>query len=55
MVAKDDKDGQIALLRDALEKIHNEAKLINSSNWEEIESCRKIEHIAETAIFDVTF
>lgn len=54
MVKKEDKDGQIALLKEALEKIRNEAKL-NSGNWEAVESCRRIEHIAETAIFDVTF
>ena len=31
MVAKEDKDGQIALLKDALEKIRTEVKYLNSN------------------------
>ena len=54
MVAKDDKDGQIALLRDALEKIQDEAKQA-IDDWSARVSFDKIEHIASTALLDTTF
>lgn len=53
MLAKDDKDGQIALLKETLEKIRVEAK--DSHEWNFRDICRNIERTAETALFDVTF
>lgn len=53
MVAKEDKDGQIALLREALEKIQDEIQSV--SEWNFYDSSRKIEKIAQTALFDTTF
>jgi hypothetical protein len=59
MVAKEDKDGQIALLKDALEKIRIEIKYINSNIWipeeDRISLYEKIDHLAETALLDTTF
>jgi len=59
MVAKEDKDGQIALLKDALEKIRTEIKYINSNIWipeeDRISLYEKIDHLAEMALLDTTF
>lgn len=58
MVAKEDKDGQIALLKDALEKIRTEVKYLNSNVWiieDQTASYEKIDHLAETALLDTTF
>jgi hypothetical protein len=59
MVAKEDKDGQIALLKDALEKIRTEIKYININIWipeeDRIPLYEKIDHLAETALLDTTF
>ena len=54
MVSKDDKDGQIALLREALEKIYNKTKNKNEIlKYKSI--CDEVEHIAQTALLDMMF
>lgn len=55
MVAKDDKDGQIALLRDTLEKIQKIAVEGESNKWIRAQTLDKIEHIARTTLIDTTF
>lgn len=55
MVAKDDKDGQTALLRDALEKIQKIAADGKSGGWISAQTFDKIEHIARIALIDTTF
>lgn len=57
MVSKDDKDGQIALLKEALEKIKKLANDITNNIGDfYLNNCAKdIEHIANTAIIDTTF
>lgn len=58
IVKKNDKDAQLKVLKDALERIE---KLAENDRYEfsELadaqETLNKIEHIAETALFDVTF
>lgn len=54
MVAKDDKDGQIALLRDALEKIQKIAEG-GCDEWTGAQIFADIEKIARTALIDTTF
>ena len=54
MVAKDDKDGQIALLRDALEKIQKIAK-DGCDEWTRAQIFDDIEKTARTALIDTTF
>lgn len=54
MVAKDDKDGQIALLRDALEKIQKIAEG-GCDEWTGAQIFADIEKTARTALIDTTF
>ena len=54
MVAKNDKDGQIALLRDALEKIQKIAEG-GCDEWTETQIFADIEKTARTALIDTTF
>lgn len=54
MVAKDDKDGQIALLRDALEKIQKIAE-DGYDEWVRAQPLDDIEKTARTALIDTTF
>lgn len=54
MVAKDDKDGQIALLRDALEKIQKIAES-GCDEWTGAQIFAVIEKTARTALIDTTF
>ena len=55
MVAKDDKDGQIALLRDALEKIHQIAESGGYDDWTKRIALEDIERTSNTALIDTTF
>lgn len=54
MVAKDDKDGQIALLREALEKIQKIAEG-RCDEWTRAQTLNDIEKTARTALIDTTF
>ena len=54
MVSKDDKDGQIALLRDALEKIRKIAEG-GCDEWAGAQIFADIEKTARTALIDTTF
>ena len=54
MVAKDDKDGQIALLREALEKIQKIAEG-RCDEWTRAKTLNDIEKTARTALIDTTF
>ncbi len=54
MVAKDDKDRQIALLRDALEKIQKIAEG-GYDEWTRAQPLDDIEKIARTTLIDTTF
>ena len=54
MVAKDDKDGQIALLREALEKIQKIAEG-GCDEWTGAHPFADIEKTARTALIDTTF
>lgn len=55
MVAKEDKDGQIALLRAALEKILEMTGEPNDKAWGEFRTLNDISKIAQTALFDTTY
>lgn len=55
MVAKEDKDGQIALLRTALEKILEMTGEPNDKAWGEFRTLNDISKIAQTALFDTTY
>ncbi len=55
LVAKDDKDGQLKILREALEKIQKIADC-GCKEWsEDLEVLENIEHTVRTALFDTTF
>lgn len=58
LVAKDDKDGQLKILREALEKIQKIAYR-GCREWsgepKDMEVLEKIEHTARIALFDTTF
>ena len=54
MVAKEDKDGQIALLKEALEKIQKIAEG-GCDEWTGAHPFADIEKIARTALIDTTF
>lgn len=53
MVAKDDKDGQIKLLREALEKIHAIAEEHSDRHYSN--DYNDIERISSTALIDTTY
>ena len=59
MVAKDDKDGQIALLRDALKNIRAEVKYLYDNIWLDDYSRQqiydKVVQLIETPLLDTTF
>ena len=59
MVAKDDKDGQIALLRDALKNIRVEVKYLYDNIWLDDDSRQqiydKVVQLIETPLLDTTF
>ena len=59
MVAKDDKDGQIALLRDALKNIRVEVKYLYDNIWLDDDSRQqiydKVVRLIETTLLDTTF
>ena len=55
MVAKDDKDGQIALLRDALKKILEMTGEPSDPAWGEFRILSNVAKVAQTALFDTTF
>ena len=55
MVAKDDKDGQIVLLRDALKKILEMAGEPDDNAWGEFQILSNVAKVAQTALFDTTF
>ena len=59
MVAKDDKDGQIALLRDALKNIRVEVKYLYDNIWLDDDSRQqiydKVIKLTETTLLDTTF
>ena len=59
MVAKDDRDGQIELLRDSLEKIRAEVKYLDDNIL--LDDCSrqqiydKVIKLTETTLLDTTF
>lgn len=59
MVAKDDRDGQIELLRDSLEKIRAEVKYLDDNIWLDDYSRQqiydKVIKLTETTLLDTTF
>ena len=59
MVAKDDKDGQIALLRDALKNIRSEVKYLYDNIWLDDDSRQqiydKVVRLIEITLLDTTF
>ena len=59
MIAKDDKDGQIALLRDALKNIRAEVKYLYDNIWLDDYSRQqiydKVVRLIETPLLDTTF
>ena len=55
MIAKDDKDGQIKLLREALEKIHKIAESYGHDDWTKQSVIEEITCISNTALIDTTF
>lgn len=55
MVAKDDKDGQIALLRAALEKILDMTGEPNDRAWGDLLTLSDVAKIAQTALFDTSY
>lgn len=59
MIAKDDKDGQIALLRDALKNIRVEVKYLYDNIWLDDDSRQqiydKVVRLIETTLLDTTF
>ena len=59
MVAKDDKDGQIALLRDALKNIRVEVRYLYDNIWLDDDSRQqiydKVVRLIETTLLDTTF
>lgn len=59
MIAKDDKDGQIALLRDALKNIRVEVKYLYDNIWLDDDSRQqiydKVVRLIETPLIDTTF
>ena len=59
MVAKDDKDEQIALLRDALKNIRAEVKYLDDNIWLDDDSRQqiydKVVQLIETTLLDTTF
>ena len=55
MVAKEDKDGQIKLLREALEKILEMTGEPNDNACGEFRTLNDISKTAQTALFDTTY
>ena len=59
MVAKDDRDGQIELLRDSLEKIRAEVKYLDDNilldDYSRQQIYDKVIKLTETALLDTTF
>ena len=59
MVAKDDRDGQIELLRDSLEKIRAEVKYLDDNilldDYSRQQIYDKVIKLIETALLDTTF
>ena len=59
MVAKDDRDGQIELLRDSLEKIRAEVKYLDDDilldDYSRQQIYDKVIKLIETTLLDTTF
>ena len=59
MVAKDDRDGQIELLRDSLEKIRAEVKYLDDNilldDYSRQQIYDKVIKLTETTLLDTTF
>ena len=59
MVAKDDRDGQIELLRDSLEKIRAEVKYLDDNilldDYSRQQIYDKVVQLIETTLLDTTF
>ena len=59
MVAKDDRDGQIELLRDSLEKIRAEVKYLDDNilldDCSRQQTYDKVINLTETTLLDTTF
>ena len=55
MIAKDDKDGQIKLLREALEKINKIAESYGYDDWTKRSAIEEIICVSNTALIDTTF